>query len=264
MKLSKNVLVGSLATVGMVLGAIAPALTAQAATTTGKVNNDGSVTKVDGFPTPADAAQNGGLAIAYDAGNGTDAGSATMASNANVKVVSGLLVLDAVPDFGFGSAAAGTTVGLVNNQYAQKEADSTNADAVKVTESRTAAPGFTLGAQISNFTSANDTTGQAYTLNLQPTSLTDDQGNSVSSVQTNNVSLSGADSDPATLVDLAAGSYKEGQVNASFKPGDKNVFLTLGKDASTTTADKASVKAYNAKITWTLTAKPSKTTTPAG
>lgn len=48
MKLSKNVLVGSLATAGMVLGAVAPALTAQAATTTGSFDSTtGKLTKVD-------------------------------------------------------------------------------------------------------------------------------------------------------------------------------------------------------------------------
>lgn len=68
MKLSRNVLVGSLATVGMVLGAVAPAVTAQAATTTGKVDDDGNVTGVADLKDPQPADENGGLAIAYDDG----------------------------------------------------------------------------------------------------------------------------------------------------------------------------------------------------
>src|SRR5699024_7241250 len=113
--------------------------------TTGKVDSNGDVTGTtvaDGKYTPVDAADNGGLAIAYDNGIDNTVGSASMESNANVKVVNGLLVLNAVPDFGFGSAAMGTKVGLENNKYDQAGADSTNADAVKITESRTGAPGF--------------------------------------------------------------------------------------------------------------------------
>ena len=266
MKLSRNVLVGSLATVGMVLGAVAPAVTAQAATTSGVVGSDGSVTGTkasDGKTfeqVPAEG--NGDLAIAYDNGDGTTVGSATMESNANVKVVNGLLVLNAVPDFGFGSAAMGTKVGLENNKYDQPAADSTNADAVKITESRAGAPGFSLSAQIGKFSTTGDE--QNFTLSLLPTALTDSDGKSASTVKTNSVNLEGTDTAASPLIDLAAGSYNVGQVNASFAPSDKNVFLKLGDTASSTTPDKASVKSYNANITWTLTAKPTQTETPAG
>lgn len=135
MKLSRNVLVGSLATVGMVLGSLAPAVVAQAATTSGVVGSDGNVTG----------------------------------------------------------------------------------------------------------TKASD-------------------GKSASTVKTNSVNLEGTDTAASPLIDLAAGSYNVGQINASFAPSDKNVFLKLGDTASSTTPDKASVKSYNANITWTLTAKPTKTT----
>lgn len=264
MKLSRNVLVGSLAVTGMVLGAVAPAVTAQAATTTGKVDSNGNVTGTtvaDGKYTQVDAADNGGLAIAYDNGKDNTVGSASMESNANVKVINGLLVLNAVPDFGFGSAAMGTKVGLESNKYDQAGADSTNADAVKITESRTDAPGFSLAAQIGHFTaSSNDS--QDFTLSLLPTSLTDSDGNSASSVKTSSVSMSGKDTTPATLLNLDKCTYNVGQINASFAPSDKNVFLKLGETASSTTPDKASVKSYNANITWTLTAKPTSDVAP--
>ena len=54
MKLSSKVLAGSLASAGMVLSLVAPALTAQAATTTGKVDDNGNVT---GLATAEDAAK---------------------------------------------------------------------------------------------------------------------------------------------------------------------------------------------------------------
>jgi hypothetical protein len=246
MKLSSKVLAGSLASAGMVLSLVAPALTAQAATTSGKVNDNGSVTGITGTGDTygtADAANNGGIAIAYDDGAGK-VGSASMESNANVKVVSGLLVLNAVPDFGFGSAALGSTVGLVNNTHDIAGADSTDSDAVKVTETRTEHPGFSLNAQISNFTTAGDTTGKAFTLNLKPTALTNDTGANVSSVKTSNVNLAGGDKAAASLVSLKQDDYKVGQVNAQFQPGDKNAFLTLGDDATGSDAN-----AKDAKVT---------------
>ena len=86
----------------MVLGAVAPAVTAQAATTSGKFDENGKLQQV----TPNEnvnglGSENAGLAIAYDAGDGSTVGTATAESNANVNVVSGILTLDAVPDFGF-------------------------------------------------------------------------------------------------------------------------------------------------------------------
>src|SRR5699024_5475450 len=97
--------------------------------------DNGNVTKVDNFPTEADAKDNGGLAIAYDDGAGVQ-GTASMDSNANVKVATGVLVLDAVPDFGFGTGAFGTTVNLKDNNYDEKADDSNNNSSVRIIESR--------------------------------------------------------------------------------------------------------------------------------
>lgn len=143
MKLSRNVLVGSLATVGMVLGAVAPAVTAQAATTTGKFNNGtleqvkstdvGSLADADHKVQDPEA-----LAIAYDKGDGATYGSATAESNANVTVVSGILTLDAVPDFGFGNAASGTTVSLKSNEATGDAQDGNDSGLLQVTDSRAA------------------------------------------------------------------------------------------------------------------------------
>lgn len=267
MKLSRNVLVGSLATVGMVLGAVAPAVTANAATTTGKVDDDGNVTGVADLTKPEPAADNGGLAIAYDDGQG-NAGKATMDSNANVKVADGVLMLDAVPDFGFGTGAIGSKVNLQENKYDSQEEDSNNNSAVKVIESRKTAAGFTLSAGITGFASSDaDAAVQPFTLNLGKTALVDGDGNNVTTADTGSaanddlyttpISISGTTKDTmgqeGTLAALAAGSYKTGVINMSFAPEDKNVSLDLSKGTAIN-GSNPSVKSYNAKITWTLTA----------
>lgn len=269
MKLSSKVLAGSLASAGMVLSLVAPALTAQAATTTGKVDDNGNVTGVADLTKPEDASTNGGLAIAFDDNNG-NAGSATMDSNANVKVADGVLILDAVPDFGFGTAAIGSKVNLQSNDYDTKEADSTKSDAVKIIESRKTAAGFQLSAGITGFSSSDSAAAvQPFTLTLGKTALVDGDGANVTTASTGSAanddlystpgSISGTDKDTtgtsATLMDLKAGSYKTGVINASFAPGDKNVSLDLSKGTAIN-GSTPSVKSYNAKITWTLTATP--------
>lgn len=267
MVLSKSVLAGSLATAGIVLGAIAPTLTVQAATTTGKVDDNGNVTGVADLKDPQPAKDNGGLAIAYDDGQG-NAGSATMDSNANVKVADGVLMLNEVPDFGFGTAAIGSKVNLQENKYSTKEDDSNNNSAVQIIESRKTAAGFTLSAGITGFSSGDKSAAvQPFTLNLGKTALVDGDGANVTTANTGSaanddlnttpVSISGTDADTtgyeATLATLAAGSYKTGVINASFAPTDNNVSLDLSK-GSQINGSTPSVKSYNAKITWTLAA----------
>lgn len=98
MKLSSKVLAGSLASAGMVLSLVAPALTAQAATTSGEFDSTGALqnktSDVGSLTTDGHA-----LAIAYDSMPKDDTpatyGTATATSNANVNVISGILVLDA-------------------------------------------------------------------------------------------------------------------------------------------------------------------------
>lgn len=262
MKLSRNVLVGSLATTGMVLGLIAPSLTAQAATTSGKFVN-GNLEQVKDEDVGGLGQEGTGLAIAYDAGDGKTVGTATAQSNANVNVVSGILTLDAVPDFGFGTAAAGSTVNLKSNDYDEKAEDSQGQGLLTVTESREAAPGFDLSASMTKF---NDGTADAdgFVMTLDATPLKDDSGANVAVAGTKAL-----ESLPATIkadgsagpnvISLGAGKYNTGAINASFTPDAKNAHLTVG--GTPTGAAKASSKSYNSTITWTLKATPS--TTPA-
>lgn len=250
----------------MVLGAVAPAVTANAATTTGKVDDDGNVTAVDDLKTPQPAADNGGLAIAYD-GGADQLGSATMDSNANVKIADGVLMLDAVPDFGFGTGAIGSKVNLQENKYDTQE-DSNNNSAVRIIESRKSAAGFNLDAAITGFSSSDATAAvQPFELTLGKAALVDGDGNNVTTADTGSAakddlyttekSISGTDKDTpgekATILSLAKDQYKTGVINMSFAPEDKNVSLNLASD-KTLSGEKPTVKSYNAKITWTLTA----------
>ena len=272
MKLSRNVLVGSLATAGMFLGAVAPVLTAQAATTSGEFDDKGTLQQVSpNKDVNGLGSENAGLAIAYDKGDGSTTGTATAQSNANVKVVSGILTLDAVPDLGFGTAAAGSTVNLTNNKADKAAEDSQNQGLLTVTESRAGAPGFTLSAGLTPFNDGTgtgkdgDTTGNAadpFTLMLKATPLKDDQGANVSTgsdLSTSDASIIADGTSTAPVIDLAKGAYNTGAINASFTAADKDAMLKV--TGTPTTADKASSKSYNSTITWTLKANASGTTT---
>lgn len=273
MKLSKSVLAGSLATAGIVLGAIAPAITAQAATGTGKIDDKGNVTYQD--PTTDVGAlgdSDSKMAIAFTGSEAGQDGQASATSNANVTVQSGLLTLDAVPDFGFANAAEGTTVALANNdKNGSTAADSQGKGVLTITESRQNQPGFTVDASISKFANIadkNDT--KPYILNLTPTELKNDKGGKITDgtkKMTNEINISGDPSstvsttNPAvaasgTLIDLGAGTYNAGSINASFTTADDDAFLNLDNGTPASGAkDSNSSKSYNATITWTLKAK---------
>ncbi|GEO58542.1 WxL domain-containing protein [Companilactobacillus bobalius] len=271
MKLSKSVLAGSLATAGIVLGAIAPTITAQAATSSGATAADGTVSYKAGTDVGPLGGSDSKLAIAYDEttdGKTTAVGEASAQSNANVKVQSGLLTLDSVPDFGFGNAAIGTTVALDSNNRDDSATDSQDKGVLTVTDSRTDAPGFTVDAAITNFfAGSDDKTGQPFVLNLQKTQLKNDKGGDVSADgprYTTGINIAGAankagsaDStapEASTMIDLDKGTYTDGPINASFTPTDKNTYLNLATDTPATSG-KDGVQSYNATITWTLKTK---------
>lgn len=274
MKLSRNVLVGSLAVSGMVLGAIAPALTAQAATTTGAIDDKGNVTY-----TPSKNIGNlnnpdgGQLAIAYDDSTGAN-GEATAISNASVKVVSGVLVLNQVPDFNFGSAVAGQTKNLVDNTKDSTTAQGQDGNAkgeLSVLESRdlSKATGFNLQAQLGNFVDASTKATQTltttpFTLNLAAQEITDGQ-NPITGLKTNAVALKSAGSADTVMnvsKDANGASYKDGEYLATFKAADgtNDAGASLLIPGDIPAASTGKVSTLNAPITWTLTTKPSATT----
>jgi len=286
MKLSRNVLVGSLAVSGMVLGALAPAMTAQAATTTGSIGTDGSVSHVDKTEIgQLSKPDNGQLAIAYESDLGAGDGIATATSNAAVKVVNGVLVLNEVPDFNFGSAVAGQTKDLVDNtRDSNAQGQDGNASGnLSVLESRqisedgttNGATGFDLTAQLGAFVDAS--TGKAQTvstkgnfvLNLLPQSVTDGQ-NVITGLKTSAAALDASDTSATAAKSVMSVSsatnkdaYKDGEYLASFKAADSTTGAKAGATLAIPNDIKASAKgevsSLNAPITWTLTAKSAAT-----
>ncbi|ALB29529.1 WxL domain-containing protein [Companilactobacillus heilongjiangensis] len=286
MKLSRNVLVGSLAVSGMVLGAVAPAMTAQAATSTADINaSTGAVTpKAEYNIGNLNNPDNGQLAIAMDSKDGANDGTASATSNAAVKVVTGVLVLDQVPDFNFGTAVSGQKKDLVDNTRPEdaKSVDGNADGSLSVLESRqisngsegaTGATGFSLTAKLGQFVdaSAQPIAGDsAFTLNLLAQPISDGQ-NTISNAAGEKLSTQAAELTSATAakdstaksvmnVSTADGSsYKDGQYLATFNAADKatsgkagaNLLIPSGLDNSS-----AAVKSLNAPITWTLKTTP--------
>lgn len=275
MKLSSKVLAGSLASAGMVLSLVAPALTAQAATTTGQFDKDGTYKQVPASDVGSLTKDGHDLAIAYDSmpSDATTAtyGTATATSNANVNVISGILVLDAVPNFGFGSGASGSTVALNPNQTTSGTGvDGNDEGTLQVTDARadkttSATKGFALNATLGAFT---DSTGKAltaggsdFTLNLTPQSIVDGTGKNVTTgatdVTTNATALKSDDSAAtASVMSPKAGSYNVGTLKAAFDSA-KAASLVIPKGVDGADNSTPSTKAMQSMITWTLNADPS-------
>jgi len=272
MKLSRNVLVGSLAVSGMVLGAIAPAMTAQAATGSGAFDDSGKLVQKD---TDVGSLTKDGheLAIAYDSTT-TDAAdpavykTATATSNANVNVISGVLVLDAVPNFGFGSGASGSTVALNPKEKTSGDGVDGNDDGTlqvtdaRATDANNTSKGFTLNATLAAFKNADGktavTSSDGFELSLAPQSIVDGKGENVTTgatdIQTGKTSMtSDGGKTTATVMSPVAGSYKVGTLKAAFDTAAAaNLFIP--KDVADNT--KASTQSLQSVITWTLDATP--------
>jgi len=279
MKLSKNVLVGSLASAGIVLGALAPAVSVQAAKTSGAFDADGStLTHVTDESKKDVGSLNDaghGLAIAYDDSASVAEGTAptydkaTATSNANVNVISGVLVLDAVPNFGFGSGAAGSTVSLNPNQVTSGEGvDGNDKGLLQVTDARTAkgtndTKGFTLNANLGNFKNAvaGDTStvngADAFTLNLVGQELMGGDGKSAATgataIKTNDAALTSDASDKAVMSPIG-GSYKVGALKVAFDKAESASLVIPGATGGDTSAPSS--HALTSMITWTLDSTP--------
>lgn len=281
MKLSRNVLVGSLATAGIVLGAFAPSLTAQAATTSATVDENGVVNAVTPNKTvnSLNDKDNPGLAIAYDNGSGTqsDMKTAEATSDANVTVISGILTLDKVPDFGFGTAAAGSKVDLQNNDG--DSVDGNDSGILQVTDSRqdsaNKTAGFDLAAQLGTFNHKDATSGDNtpasgdFFLALKPVQLTTstNANDVIQGQKTQDVTLKAGDSTNQNVMSLEPGDYSNGAIIAQFaaKTGEPNSNATLAVPSEAGNAKEASAVSYHADITWTLTPKAmTKTATTPG
>lgn len=116
MKMGK--LFSSIATATMVLTTLAPAAVANAATGYPLTNDGVSSTQSNSASLPA----------ATNNSENSNSGSATATSDASVNVVDGYLILQSVPNFGFGAAVAGNYANLVNYDSAKQGVNDGNTD----------------------------------------------------------------------------------------------------------------------------------------
>ncbi|WP_125713141.1 WxL domain-containing protein [Companilactobacillus kedongensis] len=204
-------------------------------------------------------------------------------STVSVTVLSGILTLDAVPDFSF-RAVDGAKVGLNSNTTDFKDnnnaatanngnSDGNNTGLLKITDSRVSllhqdgmdkpgSAGFTLGASISSLEpyDAKDSPISGFELTLKPQALVDGEGNNSSiygeyyPMLTKKATLSDTNVGDTSIIDLNAMSYRPGVLSANFSQFTDGASFYLPKGS--TNINKSSNQKYNAVITWTLTPKP--------
>lgn len=239
MKMGK--LFSSIATATMVLTTLAPAAVANAAT--------GHATNVAGSGV-AQEVSDGSLPMATSSKqNDTTSGSATAQSDANVKVIDGFLVLNSVPDLGFGVAIAGNTVKLHDGNSMRRD-DGNAQGTLEVVDSRSveAANGFTVTASLGQFA------------NSQNTAYTPKEGDGNFVLTLNGVGVAqkefGAESTKGGLSLTAGGTTNSGTVlqAATGSRGTHTfVYQNTTNDATLSVPAAATADEYSAAITWTLT-----------
>jgi len=271
MKTLKNIIrIAALASLSL---SISPLTTAKAAAADAI-----QVTKTAGTTTVNPTATDGSDIVTKLASTDPESPETTV----SVTVVSGVLTLDAVPDFNFGTMAKGTTVKLKNNvaDTSGFQAEKIGQDGtvnspegyLQMTDSRNLTnpedmPGFTLTASMGKLmTSDYDATAGTGSsldaiLHLSALSLKDTDNNNVSNsgvdLKTEAAKISSTDDTPQTIIDMKRASYKPGVIRAQYNTPD-SASLTSMSDGTTST--DASSKNMNAVITWTLTANPTVTT----
>ncbi|MFH5810125.1 hypothetical protein [Companilactobacillus sp. FL22-1] len=259
---------------------LAPTVTAQAASTTSSMPITYSAI------TASDTAASSTSAAATPTDDTTTAtvdstGKAQATSQVTVNVVSGVLTLEAVPDFNFGKMVIGDTKKLVNNTVDSSDfvvddgtnnstatagRDGNDSGLLEVIDSRNyseTAPGFSLSASLSVLhptQSDTDTSSLIAILDLNKIALLDDDNNNVSNnateLYTQKVSLS-SDQAAENVINLQPGEYNGGLISAKFNTPD-TASLHIPKDGNNSTT-KPSSRNMNAVVTWTLNAAPTKT-----
>ncbi|MBI0107894.1 WxL domain-containing protein [Lactobacillus sp. W8089] len=238
MKMGK--LFSSIATATMVLTTLAPAAVANAAT--------GHATNVAGSGV-SEKVSNGSLPMATSSSKDdqTPANSATAQSDANVKVIDGFLVLNNVPDLGFGVAIAGNTVKL-HDGNSMRDDDGNAQGILEVVDSRKAdsANGFTVTASLGEFADSKNTTynagtdGPNFVLTLNSFGV--QQHEQFGGEGTEQAVLTAGDSTAKNVVQ--AGKNSRG--THTFKYQNATDRATLSVPAA------AKADEYSASITWSL------------
>ena len=259
MKMGK--LFSSIATATMVLTTLAPAAVANAATGYPLTDNGVSSTQSNSASLPA----------ATNSSANSSEGSVTATSDASVNVVDGYLILQSVPNFGFGAAVAGNYANLVNYDSAKQGANDGNTDGLlTILDSRhSQAPtaggpatpqdgmGFNLKLQLGNFkydgTEKTNTAGsEKFSLQFVQSAqglqeILNKNNTHSDRLTADPITVQEGAADPQTLV--TADSGKSGG-NHTWKFGGSDVNLYVP-----TTAVKGQ---WYATMTWTLNADPTK------
>lgn len=211
----------------------------------------------------------------------TDATNTPVSSTVSVTVLSGILTLEAVPDFNFGTMTVGSTGKLksntvdtdgfmldngTNTSSATAGRDGNTDGLLEVVDSRNSLktmPGFTLSAsmgQLKNTMLNDGDPNLDAILHLNPVPLLDDENNNVSStgtdLKTDKASISSAEGNTVPIMNMTPGSYNGGLIKATFNTPDSASLEIPGTGDNT----KVSSKKMNAIVTWTLNAAPAVTT----
>lgn len=239
MKMGK--LFSSIATATMVLTTLAPVAVANAAT--------GHATNVAGSGVAQEISEGSlPMATSADKNDQTPGNSATAQSDANVKVIDGFLVLNSVPDLGFGAAIADSTVKLHDGNSMRRD-DGNDQGNLEVIDSRTAKTddnGFTVTASLGDFANSKNvvyapsTGGSNFILTLNRVGVS--QTKDFHSEETNNgVNLTPGVSE---LPVLQAGKGSHGTHTFQYRNSTADATLSVPAGVA---ADE-----YSASITWSL------------
>ncbi|MCT6857024.1 MAG: WxL domain-containing protein [Bombilactobacillus mellis] len=242
MKMGK--LFSSIATATMVLTTLAPAAVANAAT--------GHATNVAGSGV-AQEVSNGDLPMATSSTPNDSSGSATAQSDANVKVIDGFLVLNNVPDLGFGVAIAGNTVKL-HDGNSMRDDDGNAQGILEVVDSRKtdSANGFTVTASLGQFTDSKNSAftagsdGSNFVLTLNPFGV--QQYEQFGGEGTKQAVLTAGDTTKNSGTVLQTGKNSRGTHTFEYRKATDRATLSVPAAAK---ADE-----YSAAITWTLIPTP--------
>lgn len=242
MKMGK--LFSSIATATMVLTTLAPAAVANAAT--------GHATNVAGSGV-AQEVSNGDLPMATSSTPNDSTGSATAQSDANVKVIDGFLVLNNVPDLGFGVAIAGNTVKL-HDGNSMRDDDGNAQGVLEVVDSRKtdSANGFTVTASLGQFADSQNeaykpgTDGSSFVLTLNRVGVQQHEQFGGEGTQGGLALTAGGTTNSGTV--LQTGKNSRGTHTFKYQKATDQATLSVPASAK---ADE-----YSAAITWTLTPTP--------
>lgn len=255
MKMGK--LFSSIATATMVLTTLAPAAVANAATGYPVTSDGVSQTPSSGGSLPA--------ATYGKEKNSTSGSVVTATSDASVNVIDGYLILQSVPNFGFGAAVAGNTADLVNYENAGRGAnDAGDSGLLTILDSRhSQAPaaggpatpqdgmGFTLTLALGGFNHNGTTTTTRP--DTDKFSLDFVKGSAGLREQYNkNNNFEPVEASPMTI--------KEGNsdtlITSSKKSGGKHTWAFTGKDVKLNVPPTAAEGQWYATMTWTLKSLP--------